>query len=295
MKYHYVYMIYNTINKKRYIGKRSCICAIEEDTYMGSGVLLKKAINKYGLENFEKRILKTFETEDEALEYEKHLIDKLNACEDSNYYNIASGGLGGDTKKGMSESQKEHVRQLLSIKFKGANNPNFGKLGKDSPNYGRTVSKETRVKLSRSLKGMVKTPEWRQKISKSLSGNKLPDEVKVKISKSLKGKMAGINNPNYGKKGSLSHLYGKKRSSETKSKISDSRKGLCIGKDNPASRPIKVEYHDGTYIVFDTIKDAINFYQISKGTLYNWINNGVNKSRKFKNIIKSIAYIDQEE
>ena len=41
---HYVYEITNLINGKKYIGKRSCKCSIEEDKYMGSGKLLKKAI-----------------------------------------------------------------------------------------------------------------------------------------------------------------------------------------------------------------------------------------------------------
>ena len=51
---HYVYEITNLINSKKYIGKRSCECPIEEDKYMGSGKYIKIAIEKYGENNFKK-------------------------------------------------------------------------------------------------------------------------------------------------------------------------------------------------------------------------------------------------
>ena len=41
---HYVYEITNLVNDKKYIGKRSCKCPIEDDKYMGSGYALKKSI-----------------------------------------------------------------------------------------------------------------------------------------------------------------------------------------------------------------------------------------------------------
>ena len=53
---HYVYEITNLVNGKKYIGKRSCKCPIEDDKYMGSGYALKKAFDKYGKENFIKKI-----------------------------------------------------------------------------------------------------------------------------------------------------------------------------------------------------------------------------------------------
>ena len=73
---HYIYEITNLINGKKYIGKRSCKCPIEEDKYMGSGKLLKKAINKYGKKNFKKEILQTCENEGMAYEWEKVYIEQ---------------------------------------------------------------------------------------------------------------------------------------------------------------------------------------------------------------------------
>ena len=63
---HYVYEITNLVNGKKYIGKRSCKCPIEDDKYMGSGIAITNAIKKYGKENFKKDVLKICSTEDEA-------------------------------------------------------------------------------------------------------------------------------------------------------------------------------------------------------------------------------------
>ena len=49
---HYVYEITNLVNGKKYIGKRSCKCPIEEDKYMGSGIAITRSIKKYGKDNF---------------------------------------------------------------------------------------------------------------------------------------------------------------------------------------------------------------------------------------------------
>ena len=71
---HYVYETTNLINGKKYIGKRSCKCPIEEDKYIGSGTILKVAIKKYGKENFKKEILQICENEEMAFEWEKFYI-----------------------------------------------------------------------------------------------------------------------------------------------------------------------------------------------------------------------------
>lgn len=91
----YIYEIENLINHKKYIGKRHCHCKIEDDDYMGSGVLIKKAIAKYGKQNFVKRILMICDSEQEAYEAEREIIQANNAHISNQYYNLASGGYGG--------------------------------------------------------------------------------------------------------------------------------------------------------------------------------------------------------
>jgi len=53
MMKHYIYKTTNLITKKFYIGKHSSQ-NIEIDTYLGSGILLERAIKKYGKHNFKK-------------------------------------------------------------------------------------------------------------------------------------------------------------------------------------------------------------------------------------------------
>ena len=88
--FHYVYVITNLINDKKYIGKRSCSCPVEKDNYMGSGTALKLAKKKYGLKNFKKEILKVFNTEKEAYDFEIEIISSKNA--------VVSGKLKDGTK-----------------------------------------------------------------------------------------------------------------------------------------------------------------------------------------------------
>lgn len=58
---------------------------------MGSGTRLKATYKKYGMENFEKEILKFFNTRKEASDYEAEMVTETLIKED-NCYNIKKGG-----------------------------------------------------------------------------------------------------------------------------------------------------------------------------------------------------------
>ena len=60
------------------------------DGYMGSGIALRRAIRKYGIENFIKEILHVFDNEQDMRNKEKELVS-LNEMS----YNLMKGGLGG--------------------------------------------------------------------------------------------------------------------------------------------------------------------------------------------------------
>lgn len=89
--FYLVYKITNNLNQKYYIGchKTSNI----DDGYMGSGKLIKRAIFKYGIENFTKEILHECSTSEEMYLIEHELV--IPSSEDINSYNLMEGGKGG--------------------------------------------------------------------------------------------------------------------------------------------------------------------------------------------------------
>lgn len=149
--FYYVYKITNIINGNFYIGAHST--SNMDDGYMGSGKLIKRAILKYGIENFKKEILKFVDSKQEMYELEKELV-VLN----ENSYNLKPGGSGGflkhDNFKGRKHSQK--TKDIMSANNSGKNNPMYGKKrdqhGVNAPNYGKKCSEEKKKILSDKLK-----------------------------------------------------------------------------------------------------------------------------------------------
>lgn len=191
MKYHYVYRTVNKINGKFYIGKHSTNNL--DDGYLGSGKVLKKAIEKYGVENFEKKILCFCDSSDEALKVEEFLVtDYIINREDC--YNLKKGGKGGAEKGFLSEEGK----RKLSERMKGNQNTKGTHLSEEhrkkisealkgnKHTLGKKQSEETKAKRSAALKGRIVSEETRKKISEKNKGKKLSEEQKRKISETLK-------------------------------------------------------------------------------------------------------------
>jgi hypothetical protein len=87
-----IYKITNTKDGKEYIGKHQTKDL--DDGYMGSGKHLKRAIEKYGVENFRKEILHVFDTEDEMNAKEAKIVTE-EYCARDDTYNLCPGGHGG--------------------------------------------------------------------------------------------------------------------------------------------------------------------------------------------------------
>jgi len=147
-----IYKTTNLVNGKFYVGKDEK----NSPEYLGSGIVLKTAIKKYGTENFKKEILEECTDKKELNEREKYWIATLSAT--TLGYNIALGGEGGDT---YSKNPK-----LGEIKKKLSGNRNHF--------FNKTHSDESKAKMSKSQSG-------RKAWNKGLT-NIHSDETKAKMS-----------------------------------------------------------------------------------------------------------------
>lgn len=90
-KHYLIYQITNNINGKIYIGKHETFNI--DDNYFGSGKHLKRAQEKYGLENFTKTILFELQNEEEMNLLEKMVVTE-EFCKRDDVYNLKEGGKG---------------------------------------------------------------------------------------------------------------------------------------------------------------------------------------------------------
>lgn len=154
--FYYLYEIRNKINGKIYVGVHKTENI--NDGYMGSGKVIRNAIIKYGIENFEKVILETFENAEAMYAREEEIVNDKFLLRDD-VYNLKCGGLGG-----------------------------FDYLNKSglALRTGAILSDETKRKISLSRTNFKFTDEIRKKLSENNGMKK--DINRVKVSKSLTNK-----------------------------------------------------------------------------------------------------------
>ncbi len=145
-----IYKITNTKNGKIYIGKDTT----SNPSYFGSGKLIKRAINKYGIEFFLKEIIDKTDNYDILSEKEKYWINFYNSTDRDVGYNISKGGDGGDTL--TNNPNIEIIRKKIS-----KNNPKTGKKYED-------------------VFGVERSIEYKNKLKKNIHKSILSDESKLK-------------------------------------------------------------------------------------------------------------------
>lgn len=173
---------------------------------MGSGVLIKKAIKKYGKENFSKEILEEFDSELDMYKRESEIVNE-EFLKNENTYNQTLGGVGGGyfLKKwwdGLSDLEKEQYNKMKSLP--GERNPMYGvsRKGENGTMYGKSHTEESKQKIAKT------------KINKMVAKDEKTGEiiglVSVDHEKIKSGEWVSIN-------------AGRKASNETKEKLSKAK------------------------------------------------------------------------
>lgn len=195
---HYFYKITNLINGKFYFGIRTTsLCPENDFTYMGSGKLIKAAIEKYGKENFTKEIIANYPTRQLVCEHERSVVT-IELIDDPMCYNLRTGGEGGqgwhhtdDAKERIRNGRlglkhTEESKRLMSENSKGVC------FGENHGMFGKKRSEENIQKWRESYKNHIVSEETRQKRSQSRKGRKHSVETRERMKTTSSSKRSVI-------------------------------------------------------------------------------------------------------
>lgn len=267
--YGYIYLTTNLVNGKKYIGQHTAKDFSSD--YYGSGILLKKAIKKYGKNNFKVELLIPIngvnticESKEELNNAEIYYINLFNCISDDQYYNVASGGEGGNQGPLCNARIKEACKGVNTWS-KGRIKIHKGNIEKsiyplDLTDYLDNGWEKGRKIMTKSKKPKSKkTPEeyaiiaQKAKISRDKTLAARTDEQRRIISKHISESRKNSLNLNIWNRGMKAeewmtpdHLLKFKasikqpKSEEHKKKISQTRinSGIAKGKNNPKAKKV---------------------------------------------------------
>ena len=180
-----VYKITNLINNKIYIGvhKTSNL----EDNYMGSGTLIRKAIEKYGIENFKKEYISIFDNAEDMFKMESELVNEEYINRKDNY-NLKQGGSGGFDyiNATLTSEQRKEISRKGNIAF-------IEKLKTDIE-FKENLSK----KLSDIAKRLHSEGKLKSFTGKEFLGKTHTEETKKKIGRKSSVHQKGEGNSQFG-------------------------------------------------------------------------------------------------
>lgn len=233
-----VYIHTNKINGKKYVGQTIHGDNPNERWKNGKGykgvTYFRNAIEKYGWDNFDHEIVANNLTADEADNFERLLIEKLDLRNPDKGYNLESGGVKNKTH---ADSTKMKISEAKLGTLTGENNPMYG----ISPQ--ERMDAETYKIWKEKLQQINLSEESRQRRREKNLGKKYSDEV----------------NSKKGLKGSDHPMYGKHHSEETKEKLRQANTGRKYsdeinakkghkGAKNPSAKAIEQYSKDGIFI-----------------------------------------------
>ena len=192
-----IYEATNKINGKKYIGQTRRSLEERKQAHLkhaNSGERLhyfQKAINKYGIENFEWKIICEAKDLNEANELEIFYVAKFETNNPSKGYNETIGG-SGVVGNVLTEEQKQKISEAVknSEKFQNYCKSYNATEGKSKTMKGREFSEEHRKNLSKTAKNRKLSDEGREKFKKAMQNSE--SHKKARESKEHREKMSNI-------------------------------------------------------------------------------------------------------
>lgn len=177
----FIYMWINKVNSKKYIGSH---IGNQNDGYVGSGPIFKRAIEKYGIDNFERIILEEIEDRSELRKREEYYLELFNVENDKQFYNVRNKAGGGWEYINNSPEIRQKMKELYKDRWDRNPHPKGMK--------GKKHSSETKKKISESCKKSLKS------ISKPV--------IKLDFDDNIVGEYDSLNEAAKSVKGSASNI-----------------------------------------------------------------------------------------
>lgn len=178
-----VYLLSNTINNKIYIGQTWSPLYIrmgKDGSNYKNSIYLYSAIQKYGTENFQYKILAECKDQITADVFEEYYINWYDTKNSEIGYNLKNGGSAGkhseETKDKISESIKNKIWSETAI----FNRSQTGKMWK-----GKKRGPQSEYRTSLTSESMKK---WHSENAHPMLGKHHSEEARIKIGLKNKGR-----------------------------------------------------------------------------------------------------------
>jgi hypothetical protein len=100
----FIYEWTNKVNKKKYLGAHT---GTIDDGYIGGGTTFRSELKKYGLINFERKILEYIKDEEKIKDRENYYLELVDAVDNPIYYNKTNKSSGLRKRKTSIQSKRK--------------------------------------------------------------------------------------------------------------------------------------------------------------------------------------------